>query len=226
MEFEPWPKIHRLFRDILVTEKIDGTNGCIVIEPIEYDGTAGSVVPDGSLFGGGGMPGIVVDGHVVYAQSRKKILSPGKATDNFGFAGFVRESATELFDALGPGRHYGEWYGSGIQRNYGLDHKRFALFNAERWRDQPLPQPLETVPILYDGVFSQRAIEIRVDHLRNHGSRTAPGFKPAEGVVVYHKQGNVAFKVTCDNDYQSKGEFMRAVRAMDGVGQPMAGGAR
>ena len=34
---------------------------------------------------------------------------------------------------LVPGRHFGEWWGSGIQRGYGLDEKTFSLFNAYRW---------------------------------------------------------------------------------------------
>ena len=31
MEFQPYPKTPRLFRDIVITEKIDGTNWCIYI---------------------------------------------------------------------------------------------------------------------------------------------------------------------------------------------------
>jgi hypothetical protein len=36
-EFIAWPKTQRLFRDIIVSEKIDGTNAAIHIE--ELDGS-------------------------------------------------------------------------------------------------------------------------------------------------------------------------------------------
>lgn len=36
---------------------------------------------------------------------------------------------------LGKGYHYGEWWGKGIQRGYGLEEKRFSLFNVSRWID-------------------------------------------------------------------------------------------
>src|ERR1044072_4291110 len=101
-EFTPFPKIGRLDKDMVVTEKIDGTNAAIVI------------TEDG----------------VIYAQSRKQFITPDK--DNAGFANWVQEHELEL-EALGPGVHFGEWWGSGIQRGYGLDHKRFSLFNTGRW---------------------------------------------------------------------------------------------
>lgn len=31
LEFQPWPKIARLNRDIVITEKIDGTNAAVHI---------------------------------------------------------------------------------------------------------------------------------------------------------------------------------------------------
>ena len=33
-EFVEWPKTKRLFRDIVVTEKLDGTNSAIHLTPI------------------------------------------------------------------------------------------------------------------------------------------------------------------------------------------------
>ena len=36
LEFRPYPKTPRLNREIVVTEKIDGTNGAIVIEEWEH----------------------------------------------------------------------------------------------------------------------------------------------------------------------------------------------
>ncbi len=50
--------------------------------------------------------------------------------DNHGFARWVEGNKQELLK-LGAGRHFGEWWGSGIQRGYGLQkgEKRFSLFN-------------------------------------------------------------------------------------------------
>lgn len=80
--FRAWPKTPRLFRDMVITEKIDGTNAAVI-------------VADGKL----------------YAQSRKRIITPDD--DNFGFASWVAEHP-ELVE-LGEGYHYGEWWGKGIQ---------------------------------------------------------------------------------------------------------------
>src|SRR6185295_20257401 len=124
-EFREFPKIPRLNRDILITEKIDGTNAAIIIEenvlntPELVDNQAYRT-SDGEYF--------------VSAQSRNRVLVPGKGTDNFGFAQWVSDNRDALA-LLGPGHHYGEWYGAGIQRGYGLTGKRFALFNVLRWRE-------------------------------------------------------------------------------------------
>src|SRR4051812_4307796 len=102
-QFQAFPSIARLFRECVVTEKIDGTNGVVHVSD---------------------------DGLTVTAGSRSRWITP--EADNFGFARWVAEHAEEL-RALGPGFHFGEWWGSGIQRRYGLDEKRFSLFNVGRW---------------------------------------------------------------------------------------------
>ncbi|HLE80817.1 MAG TPA: RNA ligase family protein, partial [Dehalococcoidia bacterium] len=86
---------------------------CIITEKI--DGTNAQVV-------------VLEDGRVL-AGSRNRWITP--EADNFGFARWVKEHEEEL-RSLGPGRHYGEWWGSGIQRGYGLKEKRFSLFNVSR----------------------------------------------------------------------------------------------
>lgn len=177
-EFVEWPKIRRLFRPVLITEKIDGTNAAI---------------------------GITEDGEV-YAQSRKQIITPER--DNFGFAAFVRDNADELVAKLGAGLHFGEWYGSGIQKNKYLlpqGEKRLALFNVKRWADADLPAGLHTVPLLYEGPFSERVVQECLTDLRENGSRLTAG-ATAEGLIVYHVAANLSFKVTCENDEMSKGE--------------------
>ena len=176
VEFKPWPKIGRLNRDIVITEKIDGTNAAI---------------------------GILEDG-TVYAQSRTRIITPGKMTDNFGFAGWVHDQADLLRDLLGVGLHFGEWWGPGIQRGYGLDHKVFSLFNTARYPRDFGPD-LRVVPILYQGPFLQDAIEAQIDRLALDGSVAAPGFMNPEGIVVYHIATKTMFKVTIEGDESPKG---------------------
>lgn len=180
-EFLEFPKIARLAREIIVTEKIDGSNGVI------YVGEDGDVV----------------------AGSRSQWLI---GSDNFGFAKWVQEHKDEL-RTLGAGRHYGEWWGSGIQRGYGLPkgEKRFSLFNTSKWSDDALrPSCCHVVPVLHVGIFSTQAIQDCLDDLRTRGSRAAPGFMKPEGVVIFHPQGNVGFKKTIEKDEEWKGKSRAA----------------
>lgn len=211
IEFKGWPKIPRLYREIVVTEKIDGTNAAIGIQ----------VVPLGSWMMSGGFPaqyaGLHYDGEntvgsiAVYAQSRSRIITPDK--DNHGFAAWVWENAEALVSVLGPGLHFGEWWGSGINRGYGLlkGERRFSLFNTSRWNDQTLSDTthpnipeLGAVPILYRGEFSTLAVQGAMQQLRLGGSVAAPQFMRPEGVVVFHTAANAMFKATLEDDAQPK----------------------
>src|SRR5678816_3863858 len=104
MDFEPYPKIPRLFnREIVVTEKIDGTNAQIIVPEN----------PNEPLICG----------------SRTRYITPGKTTDNYGFAQWVEQNQESL-RLLGPGKHFGEWWGVGINRGYEIIHRNFSLFNT------------------------------------------------------------------------------------------------
>ena len=192
-EFIAFPKMARLTRECLITEKIDGTNAQVVIyDPIlntdAGEGFTSAADPDGKVWN-------------IKAASRTRFITPD--SDNFGFARWVWENAPELVK-LGSGRHFGEWYGAGIQRKYGLDHKRFALFNPARWSDEPAPACCEVVPVLYRGEFRTSAVDHYLEELRREGSRAVPGFMDPEGVVVYHSAAGVGFKKTIHNDEQPK----------------------
>lgn len=134
IEFKGFPKMARLSREIVVTEKIDGTNAQILIEQT------------GEFLVG----------------SRTRWITP--QDDNFGFARWAYEHKEELVLGLGPGQHFGEWWGAGIQRKYGLPGKHFSLFNTTRWvkprtdgptpvllGQQPCPDCCLVVPELYRG---------------------------------------------------------------------------
>lgn len=200
-QFESWPKAARLNRDIIVTEKIDGTNSAVVV----VDLTEGHPAAPGPFFV------VTSTGYALAAQSRTRFVTPGKDTDNHGFASWVRENA-EALSALGPGRHFGEWWGKGIQRGYGIAGKRFSLFNTERWGVER-PTCCEVVPVLYQGPYSQHAIAGCMTTLRgtpnrdgplHGGSIAAPGFMNPEGVVVYHTAARQMFKWTFVGDEAGK----------------------
>lgn len=187
-EFKEFPKMARISRECIITEKIDGTNAQLLIDE------------DGSIQVG----------------SRNRWITP--SDDNHGFAAWVQDHYAELL-TLGAGRHFGEWWGQGIQRKYGMTEKRFSLFNVQRWAphgtgpkqiatqdprivkmQDVLPACCHLVPVLYRGLFDTRIIDMELHNLSISGSAAAPGFMDPEGIVVFHIAGNVGFKKTLGND--------------------------
>jgi len=174
MEFVGFPKIPRLSRECVVTEKLDGTNASILITE---------------------------EGEFLTA-SRKRWIVPGD--DNYAFAKWANENKEELMK-LGPGHHFGEWWGQGIQRSYGQDRKRFSLFNTSRWLDDEVrPECCDVVPVLYQGLFNTEIIDGLIEELKSKGSAAAPGFMNPEGLIVYHTAGNLYFKKTIEKDESPK----------------------
>ncbi len=90
--FAPFPKMARLYRDIVITEKLDGTNAQILIDDAGF--ADGNEVCE-------------VDGLALWAGSRTRWLDTSSRGDNFGFAKWVQDNAAELVK-LGEGRHFGE----------------------------------------------------------------------------------------------------------------------
>lgn len=194
-EFQKFPKIPRLNRMMVITEKIDGTNGQIFISK---------------------------DGKSMQVGSRNRWLT--RENDNYGFRAWAWEHVGELFECLGPGRHFGEWWGRGIQRGYNLDHRRFSLFNVRRWRHaindrwnehpwlaeyekrQKVPACCHVIPILSINPFGAGFINLILAGLGESGSVAAPGFMQPEGIVIYHTAGNNLFKITFENDAEWKGK--------------------
>lgn len=202
MEFQAWPKIPRLNRQMVVTEKLDGTNAAVVIEEVDLN-VLGNAALDPNVTAVVERDDAV---HAVFAQSRKRFITP--ESDNFGFARWVSENAQGLVEALGPGTHFGEWWGQGIQRGYGLKEKRFSLFNTNRWeyndpRHEGVPG-LGTVPVIATGLFDTETINSIVE-FELVESYAAPGFNNPEGVVVWHEAARQSFKVLKENDDIPKG---------------------
>lgn len=191
-EFFEFPKMARLSRECVITEKIDGTNAQV------------RITEDGQMLVG----------------SRSRWITPEQ--DNFGFAAWAYDHREELM-TLGVGAHFGEWWGQGIQRKYGMTEKRWSLFNVLRWcmhgetpkriatADQRivkmqcvLPPCCHLVPVLYRGEFTTEACEKALTELRVSGSKAAPGFDKPEGIVCFHIAGNVGFKKTLEKDNEPK----------------------
>ena len=105
-EFKPWPKIQRPKNNLItITEKIDGTNACVVIQ----------------------------EGKFVGCQSRNRIIKPGD--DNMGFAHWAYQNKEELESLgdgyhfgewAGPGIQ---------KNPHNLEEKTFFLFNTHRPAD-------------------------------------------------------------------------------------------
>lgn len=213
IEFEGWPKTPRLSNGgVTITEKIDGTNACVIIFPID---TVEAWGQDAIDHGGVAWVHDPVRADIQYlvgAQSRKRLIFPD--ADNAGFARWVQDNAAELVDLLGPGRHFGEWWGQGIQRRYGMDHKVFSLFNWHKWSkvakdwdewsERARGVNMTYVPALYIGKFSDVNIQNTLDFLRENGSVAAAEWgvtgQPAEGVVIRHRDLGGNLKAFVEND--------------------------
>lgn len=178
-DFIAYKKIPRYRRDIIITEKIDGTNAVVHID----------------------------DNGNILAGSRTRWISPGKRTDNHGFAQWVVDNHDELLK-LGPGYTFGEWYGSGINRAYGLQNgeKRLALFVDPVERKQgELPKCCEVTPRLYDGPRAESEILRSLHSLKTYGSVAVPGFMRPEGIVIFDVASRGLHKITIENDEAPKG---------------------
>ena len=135
------------------------------------------------------------DGEFLTA-SRTRWITP--SDDNYGFSKWAHENKDDLL-SLGVGKHFGEWWGSGIQRRYDQDRKRFSLFNTSKW-NVVRPECCDVVPVLYCGVLDEKAVSEAVEMLRRNGSVAAPGFSRPEGIVIWHEAARQYFKKTLDKD--------------------------
>ncbi len=169
--FTPWPKIHRL-----------NSGGVIVTEKI--DGTNALVY--------------VAQSGLVRAGSRTRWITPDQ--DNFGFARWVADRVDEL-RGLGPGYHYGEWWGFGIQRGYGCPpgERHFSLFNTLRWNPNNAPPACcRVVPVIGAGGWSD--VDVCIQRLRDEGSLAMPGYRNPEGVVALHTASRTPYKVVISGE--------------------------
>jgi len=195
MEFTEFPKIARLSRRAIISEKIDGTNATVAISET------------GEFFVG----------------SRDRWITP--EDDNYGFAKWAyehKEDLMKLGPGKHVGEWWGEKiqraYGLKERRFSLFNNVRWCLPGTTPRRIEMLDPRIEKyqevlqatycglVPVLYDGIFSTEKVDECLESLRVNGSVAAPGFTRPEGVVVFHVAGSVGFKKTLEKD-EPKGKI-------------------
>lgn len=231
VEFVKWDSTARLFRDVIVTEKLDGTNACVIFERLDMIDAPDieGWMPNRALrvFDDAGIH------YAVYAQSRNRLITP--SSDNAGFAKWVEQNYQQIFYVLGEGRHYGEWWGQGVGRKYDMTEKVFSVFNTAGWYKQEdngdsrcarvglTGINIRCVPVLATTTFNEDRIREVADKLRIAGSFataewTGKAFSKPEGICIYHKAADTIFKYTFDSNDQHKWEFDPEVDAPKTMG--------
>jgi len=187
-EFKGFPKMARLSREMVVTEKLDGTNASIYISE------------DGEFLVG----------------SRTRWITPEE--DNYGFAKWAYKNKEELMKlghghhfgewwGKGIQRGYNE-----IEKKFSLFNTiRWCLHDQEpqiitqpnasivKYQEK-LPSCVSLVPVLYTGLFSTDAVNDCISFLKGNGSVASKGFMKPEGVVAFHIAANFGFKKTIEKD--------------------------
>lgn len=182
MEFEGFPKISRLSREIVVTEKLDGTNAQIVIDA------------EGNMQVG----------------SRTRWITP--EDDNHGFAKWVAANKEELLKLGEGRHFGEWWGGSiqrgyGLkEKRFSLFNTHRWSDPSVR------PACCHVVPVLYEGPIHGEdmvlsGIWAALENLRVQGSLASPGFMKPEGIVIFHKASNRLFKKTLEKDEEPKGKI-------------------
>jgi len=196
-EFKKFGKIGRLNRECIITEKIDGTNTCI----------------------------LVTENKKLFIGSHKRWLS--EKEDNHGCYKWCMERKEQLLtlpvgyhyaEMWGSGIQRGYGLVKGEKRLSLFNVSRFCLHNEEpqvcsvdHKTNEPkyqikLPECLSLVPIIGRGLFCTSFINGCFEKLRQHGSFAVEKFDRPEGIIVFHTANGVMFKYTFENDVQGKGQ--------------------
>jgi len=131
MEFKAFDKIPRENPlNVTITEKINGTNSCIIIQ----------------------------DGVIMGVQSRKRFITSDD--DNYGFATWVdlnKEELLNLGDGYHYGEWAGLGI---QKNPHALETKQLFLFNTFRWNvnNSNLPKCCQVVPVLFNGELTPQTI--------------------------------------------------------------------
>jgi len=179
MDFVPFKKIARLSRDMIITEKIDGTNACIYIGE---------------------------DGEFLTA-SRTRWITP--EVDNYGFSKWAHDNKEDLMNLGSGyhfGEWWGQGIQRGYElteKRFSL----FNVSKWGDTGEYERPKCCYVVPTLYTGLFDTDSINVTIHHLELYGSEAALGYMRPERVVIFHTANGIMFKKTILNDEKGKGEM-------------------
>ena len=176
MEFNKFPKMPRV-------ENLK----CCITEKI--DGTNAQIV--------------ITDDGGIFTGSRTQWIT--SENDNYGFAAWV-ETYKAFLQTLPPGRYYGEWWGAGIHRHYGMKERYFSPFNPRFCELLASIPEVKPIPLLYEGVFTCDLVDHYLLALKDGGSIAAPGWTRPEGIVVYFPDFNTCMKATFDGPKWKQGK--------------------
>jgi len=185
-DFKGFQKIPRLSRDIVISEKIDGSCGVIYIN----------------------------ENNEIFAGSKNRWLD--EHNENYGFWHWVMEHKKELINlgkgyhyGEWMGKGINRNYGLKEKRFYLFNTKKWAVMCGNN------PQPeiegksycpfcCYVVPILYEGLFDTNKINEILENLKIHGSYAVEKFMKPEGIIMYHLASGYYFKKTIYNDNNPK----------------------
>ena len=154
-----------LFRDVTISEKIDGTNAQVFV-----------VAEDR----GRRQPGRGLGGSL-----RKRTTSVSRR----GSPIMLTSCASSAQDVISA-----EWYGRGIQRRYGLQDRRFALFNSCTDGPRSARRAAAIVPVLTTRTMGADVVSECLETLRSGGSLARSGFHAPGGIVIYHHASGGMFR--------------------------------
>ena len=179
-EFISFPKIARLTRNIIITEKIDGTNAQIYI------------TPTGEF----------------YAGSRTRWITP--QDDNYGFAKWAyanKEELMQLGEGSHFGEWWGQGIQRNYSMTDKV-FSLFNASRWRNDSKEKCPDCCSVVPILYEGIFDEFEVMIGVkkslELLKNKGSQASKGFMNPEGIIILHEASRTMFKKTLHKDEEYK----------------------
>lgn len=178
-KFESFPKIARLNRNCIITEKLDGTNASIFIGA------------DGQFLIG----------------SRTRWITPEQ--DNYGFAKWAlmnKEDLLKLGEGHHFGEWWGQGIQRNYSKKEKIFSLfNTSRWNDNEVR----PFCCSVVPTLYEGPFADhgvlKGIKLSLNYLQNEGSKAAPGFMKPEGIIIWHEAARQLLKITLEKDEEPKG---------------------
>lgn len=181
IEFKPFPKIPRFFREVVITELLDGVDSAIIIDK---EGGVG-------------------------AQNKSRVLTTDN--DSFGFAKWVESKANDLRRLgeghyFGTWWGRGIQRGYGIEdRRFSLFSFTKEVELPECVGMAPVILKDDYSP------WTIHDIRDAAEKLRENGSYASPGFMQPEGIVVFHTASRKEYKVLLENDDAPKGIVHRGV---------------